>query len=150
MEKKRFIVNGKTYAVPDDGVPAFLKKFPKARECHKVEEDALTGSSTGATKAAKLYESLIAEGSTVENLGTEREFIYAIENKGTAQSIYNALKIDGYTKDNIGREIQFMKTFVKGWGKINTIYLTVYRCTQKISSQLKKIISAARCLNSDD
>lgn len=63
-------------------------------------------------KAAKLYNSLLEDGYTPDNLGTEDEFVKALEDKTKAKSIYDGLIADGYTADNLGTEDEFMGTFL--------------------------------------
>lgn len=64
-------------------------------------------------KAKKLYDSLISDGYTTENLGSEAEFTKAISDSSSAVKIYSHLKTDGYTNDNLGTQDEFVTTFVK-------------------------------------
>lgn len=64
-------------------------------------------------KAAELYKGLINDGYTVDDIGTEEQFVKGIENKKIAKQIYDGLITDGYTPDEIGEEDKFMSTFTK-------------------------------------
>lgn len=62
-------------------------------------------------KASKLYKTLLSDGYTTKNLGSEQEFSKALSDSATADKIYSNLLSDGYNEKNLGRRDDFIKLF---------------------------------------
>lgn len=62
-------------------------------------------------KIFKLYNNLLKDGYTVENLGTVDKFTSAISDSARADKIYSNLISDGYTEKNLGTKDDFLSTF---------------------------------------
>jgi len=60
-------------------------------------------------KSQKLYDNLIKDGYTAENLGTPEAFQSMLSDSAKAKKLYSNLINDGYTQDNLGSESDFLK-----------------------------------------
>ena len=63
------------------------------------------------TKASNLYKTLVKEGYTKDNIGSENDFVNALKDKTKSDKIYSSLKKDGYSEDNIGKQEDFYNSF---------------------------------------
>lgn len=61
--------------------------------------------------SAKLYQNLIKDGYTHDNLGSYDDFNKALQNPLTANKIYSGLRADGYTENNLGSLKEFQTSF---------------------------------------
>jgi len=87
----------------------------------EILDQTETQTQQPPTKASKLYNNLMKEGYTKDNLGSEDEFTKALLNPQTADKIYTKLRGDGYSEDNLGKKDEFLSSFSQKKNQISNV-----------------------------
>jgi hypothetical protein len=85
---------------------------PEVQEAPPTEQPTGPGTQPPPSKAEMLYNKLLKEGYTEQNLGKKDDFIKRVQNPLEANKLYSVLRNDGYTEENLGDMITFRNNLV--------------------------------------
>jgi hypothetical protein len=86
-----------------------IENMEESQQVDQVEQTA-QDQKPQPPKAHKLYDNLIADGYTSDNLGTKEEFVKAMSDSAKADKFYSNLTKEGYTIDNLGSKSEFIQS----------------------------------------
>jgi hypothetical protein len=86
-----------------------IENMEEGQQVDQVEQTA-QDQKPQPPKAHKLYDSLISDGYTSDNLGTKEEFAKAMSDSAKADKFYSNLTKEGYTTDNLGSKSEFIQS----------------------------------------